>query len=300
MAGHLHYRAEVSAADPVIDLHTHSRCSDGTDSPAEVVQAAGEAGVRVLALTDHDVTAGWDEAGRAAAAAGVSLVPGIELSCQSHGVSVHLLAYLPDPAHAGLGAVLASVREHRDTRIRRMVELLAADGYPVDYAEIVAHSPPGVTLGRPHIADALVRAGRYPDRSAAFAAALHGRSRYYVRHWAPDPVEAVATVRAAGGVPVMAHPFAGARGRVVADEVIEQMVQAGLAGLEVDHRDHAEAERDHARALCRRWRLVTTGSSDYHGAGKPNRLAENTTSPDQLDHILAQATGGTVRGAPLP
>lgn len=296
----MHYRAEVPPSDPVIDLHTHSRCSDGTDTPAQVVEAAAHAGVRVLALTDHDGIAGWGEAAAAAQRLGVALVPGIELSCQSHGVSVHLLAYLPDPGHPGLAALMRSVREHRDTRVRRMIDLLAADGYPVDYSEMVDHSDPGATLGRPHIADALVRAGRYPDRSAAFAEALHGRSGYYVRHWAPDPLTAIGTVRAAGGVPVMAHPFARARGRTIADEVIEAMVGAGLAGLEVDHRDHAGPEREHARELCRRWGLVGTGSSDYHGDGKPNRIAEHTTSARSLELIVGQGTGSAVLGSGLP
>lgn len=300
IAAILHYRAGVTVAAPVIDLHTHSRCSDGTDTPAQVVGAAAAAGARVLALTDHDVTAGWAEAAEAATELGMSLVPGIELSCQSRGISVHLLAYLPDPANAPLRAVTDAVRTHRDTRLQVMIERLAGAGYPVDYDDVIAHSPAGATLGRPHIADALVRSGRYPDRSAVFADVLHGRSEYYVRHWAPDSVDAVAAVRAAGGVPVMAHPFASGRGRTIADEVIADMVRAGLAGLEVDHRDHDESQRGHARSLCRRWDLVATGSSDYHGAGKPNRIAEHTTAPDQLDRILALATGWPVQGTPLP
>jgi predicted metal-dependent phosphoesterase TrpH len=288
----------MSSCGLVIDLHTHSRCSDGTETPAEVMAAAARAGVDVVALTDHDVVTGWGEAADAAAERGVTLVPGIEVSCQAQGISVHLLAYLPDPDDPGLSATLDLVREHRDTRLRRTVELLAQDGYPVDYADILAHSAPGATLGRPHVADALVRAGRFPDRDAAFAEVLHGRSRYYVRHWAPDPVAAVHLVRAAGGVAVMAHPFASTRGRVVQDPVIEEMVEAGLQGLEVDHRDHGPQEREHARRLCRRLGLFGTGSSDYHGAGKPNRLGEHTTSPEVLEEILALGSGTELRGAP--
>jgi 3',5'-nucleoside bisphosphate phosphatase len=295
----LAYRAVMSPTGPVIDLHTHSRCSDGTDTPAEVMHAAVRARVDVVALTDHDVVTGWDEAGQSATELGIVLVPGIEVSCQVSGVSVHLLAYLPDPDEPGLRSTLEEVRRHRDTRIQRTVELLAADGYPVDYADVVAHAGAGATLGRPHVADALVRAGRYPDREAAFADVLHGRSRYYVQHWAPDPVEAVQMVAAAGGVPVMAHPFAAARGRTVGDEVIEDMVDAGLRGLEVDHRDHGAAERAHARRLCRRLGLLATGASDYHGLGKPNRLGENTTSPEVLQAIVSLASGTSTRGAPL-
>jgi 3',5'-nucleoside bisphosphate phosphatase len=284
----------------VADLHTHSRCSDGTDTPAEVMAAAARAGLDVVALTDHDVVTGWDEAGAAAEQHGVVLVPGVEISCQSDGISVHLLAYLPDPASAPLARTMERVREHRDRRIRRTVELLAADGFPVDYADIVAHAAPGATLGRPHVADALVRAGRFADRDAAFAEVLHGRSRYYVRHWAPAPGEAVGLVRAAGGVAVMAHPFASARGRLVGEEVIEEMVDAGLQGLEVDHRDHGPAEREHARALCRRLGLFGTGSSDYHGTGKPNRLGEHTTAPAALEQVLECGTGARLLGASLP
>lgn len=293
------YRAPMSARRQVIDLHTHSSCSDGTQTPTDVVRAAAAAGVDVLALTDHDVATGWTEAGQESARLGVTLVPGIELSCQADGVSVHLLAYLPDPELAALATMMEQTRHHRRTRLRRMVRLLADDGYPIDYDEIRASSPPGATLGRPHVADALVRAGVYPDRDRAFADVLHGRSRYYVRHWAPDVLDAVRTVRAAGGVPVMAHPFAAARGRTVPDEVVEAMVHAGLQGLEVEHRDHEEADRARAAGLCARWGLIATGSSDYHGAGKPNRIAEHTTRPESLRRILDLATGSMPRGAPL-
>ncbi|MBA2695364.1 MAG: PHP domain-containing protein [Ornithinimicrobium sp.] len=290
----------MAGAGQVIDLHTHSTCSDGTQAPADLVRAAARAGVAVLGLTDHDVTAGWQEAGAQAHRLGVSLVPGIEVSCQAGGISVHLLAYLPDPDLPALVHLLQQIRDHRRTRLRTMVGRLVADGYPLDYDEILAHSSPGATLGRPHVADALVRAGAHPDRDRAFAEVLHGRSAYYVRHWAPDVLDAIRTVRAAGGVPVMAHPFARARGRTVADGVIEGMVRAGLAGLEVDHRDHQQADRDHAAELCVRWGLIPTGSSDYHGAGKPNRIAEHTTPVRSLERIVAGATGTALLGAPLP
>lgn len=293
------YGASMLARRQVIDLHTHSRCSDGTQSPADLVRTAAEVGVDVLALTDHDVTTGWDEAGEQAQKLALCLVPGIELSCQAGGISVHLLAYLPDPEHPDLQTMLQRVRHHRQTRLRAMVQRLAEDDYPVDYDEIVAHSGVGATLGRPHVADALVRAGAYPDRDHAFADVLHGRSRYYVRHWAPDVLDAVQVVRAAGGVPVMAHPFASARGRTVSQSVIHEMVRAGMLGLEVDHRDHAAADRAHGAELCNRWGLIRTGASDYHGSGKPNRMAEHTTAPEELQRIVALGTGTEVRGAAL-
>lgn len=293
------YGAPMPDAEQVIDLHTHSRCSDGTQAPGELVEVAAAHGVSVLALTDHDTTRGWAEAGSAAERVGVTLVPGIEISAQADGISVHLLAYLPDPGHGDLVAMLDRVRGQRATRLRTIIERLAADGYPIDYDQVAAASGEGTTLGRPHVADALVAAGCYPDRDAAFADVLHGRSRYYVRHWAPGALEAVEVVQAAGGVPVMAHPFAAARGRTVSDDVIAQMADAGLRGLEVDHRDHAAADRARAAALCERWSLVATGSSDYHGAGKPNQIAEHTTSRAVLDRIMSLASGSSPSGVPL-
>jgi predicted metal-dependent phosphoesterase TrpH len=277
----------------LIDLHTHSTVSDGTQSPAEVVASASAAGVDVLAVTDHDSTAGWDEAADAARRHGLSLVPGMEVSCARDGISIHLLSYLHDPAHEALAATVRRARESRRHRAQRMVELLAAD-VDLDWPFVLQQVGTEATIGRPHIADALVARGVVRDRTEAFATLLSSRGPYYVRHYAPDPAEAVRLVVEAGGVAVMAHPAASSRGRVVGDAVIEELVDAGLAGLEVDHRDHTAAQRQHLRELADRWGLLATGSSDYHGAGKPNRLAENTTSPHVLDEIVARATGTSV------
>jgi predicted metal-dependent phosphoesterase TrpH len=277
-----------------IDLHTHSWVSDGTEPPAQVVASAAEAGLDVLALTDHDSTAGWDEARAAAQQHGVQLVPGMEISCSTAGgVSVHLLAYLADPASPGLLAEIERSRESRETRARRIVEKLSAD-VDISWDDVQAQISDGATIGRPHIADALVERGIVADRPAAFAGLLSARGPYYARHYSPDPVEAVALVTEAGGVAVMAHPLARKRGRVVDDEVIEQLADAGLAGLEADHRDNDDADRAHLRALAARLGLFVTGSSDYHGNGKPNLLGENTTAPEVLDEILARGTGAAV------
>lgn len=289
----------MATLDPtaVVDLHTHSTHSDGTEPPGTVVRRAAQAGVDVVALTDHDVTTGWAEADAAGRETGVLVVPGIEVSCSWRGISVHLLAYLPDPHDEALTAELTASRRSRDSRIRVMVERMAADGYPVSYEELVGLAEEGATLGRPHLADLLVRHGIFPHRDAAFADVLSSRSPYYVAHAAPDPVRATELVVAAGGAAVMAHPFAGRRGRTVEDAVVEQMSQAGLAGLEVDHRDHGPQERAHAAALASRLGLLPTGSSDYHGAGKPNRLAENTTEPRVLEQLLERASGTRLLGA---
>jgi len=279
-----------------IDLHTHSTASDGTQPPAEVVAAAARAGLDVVALTDHDTTAGWDEAAAAAREHGVTLVPGTEVSCSHRGISVHLLSFLQDPSAPGLLAEMGESRDSREHRARRMVDRIAADYPRLSWEAVLAGAGPDATIGRPHIADALVDAGYFALRDEVFAEVLRDGSRYHLGHYAPDPVTAVRLVREAGGVPVFAHPLAAARGRVVGDDVIEEMVRAGLGGLEVDHRDHDEAAREHLRALARRWDLVVTGSSDYHGDGKQNLLGENTTEPEQLERILAQATGSSPVG----
>ncbi|MFC6422704.1 PHP domain-containing protein [Ornithinimicrobium tianjinense] len=291
----------MSAVPPqaVVDLHTHSLRSDGRETPAEVVAAAAAAGVDVIALTDHDVYSGWAEADVAGTRLGVTVVPGVEVSCRWRGISVHLLGYLPDPTHRGLLAELEESRASRDTRLRRMVDLLAAEGYPISYEEVLQEAGPDATLGRPHVADVLVRNGVLADRSAAFETLLVPGSPFYVSHYAPDPVRATELVVAAGGVPVMAHPFASTRGRVVEESLIEEMAQAGLAGLEVDHRDHGPAEHARAERTATRLGLLRTGSSDYHGSGKPNRLAENTTRPEVLEQILERGSGTPLLGAPL-
>ncbi|KRF25763.1 PHP domain-containing protein [Phycicoccus sp. Soil803] len=275
-----------------IDLHTHSTASDGTEPSEVVVAQAARAGLDVVALTDHDTYAGWPAAVAAAGELGVDLVRGVEVSCSQRGISVHLLAYLVDPEASGLLHELDRARDSRVTRIDRMVELMAADGIPVTIEEVRAQAGVGTTMGRPHIADALVASGFVMSRDEAFADVLRNGSRYYVSHYAPDPVRAVELVRAAGGVPVMAHPFANGRGWTVEDSVIERMADAGLAGLEAHHRDHTPAERTHAVELAARLGLFVTGSSDYHGAGKENRLGENTTTPEVLAQIEEQATSG--------
>ncbi len=276
-----------------IDLHAHSTASDGTQPPALVVESARAAGLEVVALTDHDTTSGWDEAADAAVAHGVAFVRGIEISCERDGTSVHLLGYLTDPANPALSEELAQARGSRVHRLERMVELMAADGIPVTYAEVMAQVPPGATEGRPHIADALVHSGVVADRDEAFSRWLGNDSPYYVRHYAPDPVRAVQLVVAAGGVAVHAHPFTRARGRTTPDSLIEEMAAAGLTGVEVDHRDHDEVARRRGRTLAGRLGLLVTGSSDYHGSGKLNQLGENTTHPDVLAEIESRSSGVT-------
>ncbi len=274
-----------------IDLHAHSNVSDGTQSPERLIHAAREADIDVLALTDHDSTAGWAEASNAARSEGIVLIPGMEVSCRTEdGVSVHVLSYLHDPEHLGLLDEITKAREARLTRAEQMVDRLAAD-YPITWEHVLEHLAPGATVGRPHIADALVKLNVVETRSHAFAHILSGRSSYFVSHYAPNPALAVDLIRQAGGVPVFAHPAASIRGRTVSDRTMGEMIDAGLAGLEIEHRDNSDEGKAKLRALADRHCLLVTGSSDYHGAGKPNLLGENLTSEKALARIEELGTG---------
>ncbi|HEY4615669.1 MAG TPA: PHP domain-containing protein [Citricoccus sp.] len=273
------------------DLHTHSNVSDGTEPPAVVVRAAAAAGLTGLALTDHDSTAGWAEAADQAVASGLVFIPGMEVSCVSDtGISVHLLSYLHDPEDPALCAEIERARRSRLTRAQRMVDRLAED-FPITWQHVLEHSTADATIGRPHIADALVTLGVVQNRSAAFTSILTPRSKYYVGHYAPDPVDAVRLVLEAGGVPVFAHPMASMRGRVVGTELFAEMIEAGLAGVEADHRDNPDESRRWLRLLARQHGLFVTGSSDYHGAGKPNRMGEHTTPDAVVRQIIERGTG---------
>lgn len=267
-----------------IDLHTHSTASDGTDAPGDVVRAAARAGLDVVALTDHDTTAGWSEAAEAALETGVALVRGTEISARAESTSVHLLSYLHDPADPALAAVFARVCAARDVRAQEMVERLAVD-FPLRWEDVLDQTALGTTIGRPHIADALVAAGHAPDRSAAFAAMLSPDAPYYVPHYAPEAVDVVDAVLAAGGVPVFAHPGAVERGRIVSDRVVRALAEAGLAGLEVAHRDNGPEQRLRLSRLAHELDLLVTGSSDYHGSGKHNQLGEHTTASEVFTEI---------------
>lgn len=273
-----------------IDLHTHSTASDGTHAPADLVAEASAAGLDVVAITDHDTTAGWREAAAAAVEQGIDLVRGIEISCSRHYESIHLLGYLPDPDDPELALELARARESRITRMDRMIRRMVHGGIDITVEEVRAQVAPGATLGRPHLADALVAKGVVADRDHAFRELLHDGSPYYVGHYAPDPLTAIRLVRDAGGVPVLAHPFALRTGTVT-DVMVEELAAAGLAGLEVHHRDHSPQDVERALRLAARHDLVVTGSSDYHGTGKLNELGEHTTEPQQLSRIVEQSHG---------
>jgi predicted metal-dependent phosphoesterase TrpH len=279
---------------PLADLHAHSNASDGTDSPAGLVRAASATGLGVVALTDHDTTRGWAAAeAELATIDGLRLVRGAEISCVWDGISLHLLAYLFDPAHEPLAEEMAMALDDRVPRAKAIVTKLADAGYPITWELVLAQLQDGSTVGRPHIADTLVALDVVPDRSAAFDTLLHDGSDFFVGHYYVDAVRAVQLVRDAGGVPVFAHPAAAKRGVTVGEDAISAMAAAGLGGLEVDHRDNPPGARTRLRALAGELGLLVTGASDYHGSGKENQLGENTTAPEVLDEILAQATSPT-------
>lgn len=275
-----------------IDLHTHSTVSDGTDSPRELVRAAAASGLDVVALTDHDTWDGLDEAAEEAEAIGIGLVPGAEVSCEWQDHSVHVLAYGGDRTHAGLVAELARIRAGRSERMPRMLERLAELGMPLTEADVAVHAHDTPSIGRPHVADAMVAAGYVGDRDEAFAGYLAEGGPAYVDRYSPDVFSAVRLLRSAGAVPVVAHPWGRGSRDVLPLEVLASLVEAGLAGWEVDHVDHTVEESALLRAHARRLGVLATGSSDYHGTGKTrNPLGVHCTAPDQYERLLALMAG---------
>lgn len=272
------------------DLHAHSTVSDGTESPARLMQQAATAGLWGVALTDHDSTSGWAEAAAAVPDTGVALIPGMELSTREGFMSVHMLAYLVDPLDEGLLAETARIRESRMTRAEEIVRRIGRD-YELSWEDVIAQTADGTTIGRPHIADALVARGHVATRSAAFAGILHPRAGYAQPHYAPDPLTGVRLIRAAGGVPVLAHPGTRGAEQVMPAHRLARLVDAGLFGLEVDHPENRADAKPRLRALAERFGLAVTGSSDYHGAGKPNRLGECRTAADVVERLIAEGRG---------
>jgi len=273
------------------DLHSHTRASDGADSPAELIAAAVSAGLDLLALTDHDTFRAVAETGALAEAAGIALLPGAELTCvTAAGVTLHLLAYAPSPDDRVLAEQMALVRDDRAPRALRIIRRLREEGgYSVTDDQVLAIAGGAASVGRPHIAQALVDAGGASSVQDAFDRLLANGRPYYEPHHAMPVLDAIGWVRAAGGAPVFAHSLARLRGPVVSGEDFEQMVEAGLAGVEVDHVDHAEGDRAWLRSFAAAHDLLTTGSSDYHGGRKEGlRLGANTTPDDQVERLLAE------------
>lgn len=279
------------AAQSPIDLHLHSNVSDGTGSPTDVVREAHAAGIRTMALTDHDTADGWDEAREECLRLGMTFIPGMEFSARIEQGSIHILAYLVDPNFAPLSEELDKLQNDRENRLRQMTENVGAD-YDITWDHVMEQvSASGKSLGRPHLADALVAQGIIGERGEAFEGILSKHGPYYVSQYALGPVDAVKLIRAAGGVPVIAHPTT--KGRVAPMEYIDRLIDAGLGGYEIDHRENMEPGKTILRELCLERGLIITGSSDYHGTGKPNQPGENTTEPEMLAKIIEQGTGSS-------
>lgn len=250
--------------------------------------AAHRYGLRTAALTDHDTTSGWAAAGGAAASLGMTFLPGIELSAKQEWRSVHVLGYLFDPDDAALRTMTDRIRSSRMDRARTMVDRISRD-YALGWDDIVAHTSAGASVGRPHIADALVAKGFVRDRAEAFSSILDPRAGYYVDLFAPDPVTAVSLIAGAGGVPIIAHP--AGRAGVLPMPLLDRMFDAGLAGFELAHRENLPEAILTLQRLVDERDLIVTGSSDYHGLGKPNLPGENTTADDMIARIIDRATG---------
>lgn len=278
----------------MIDLHTHSSASDGTDTPGQLINKAHARGITVLGLMDHDTVAGWNEA-TDYLRPGMSLVLGSEISCQTlDGTSVHMLGALFDRDNIELSEVLAKTRENRLTRMARIIARMNEAGYEITIEDVMAQLAPGATLGRPHLADALIAKKIVASRDEAFAELLHNNSKFYISHYSPTPEDAIKLIKGAGGVAVIAHPLASLRGKTISIDSFVSMVEAGLDGIEVSHRDQSQEQRELLHEVVLQYGIIATGSSDYHGNGKLNELAEFTTKPEDFEALEARANSRRV------
>lgn len=268
-----------------LELHAHTHFSDGTLSPAALVELAVERGLAALAVTDHDSVEGVAPA-IAAAAGRLEIVPGIEISSTLEGFDLHVLGYFVDAGSESLARRLAKFREERRERARAILDRLATLGAAVPAEEVFAAAGPGV-VGRPHIAQALLRAGHVPSIEVAFQRFLGGRGSAFVPRPAFHSTEAVQVIREAGGAAVLAHPSLAPR------RLVEQLAAAGLAGLEVWHPQHGTAAQRQWREVARDLGLVASGGSDFHGPHRGAGLGEMPVPERVLDDLRARVPGRT-------
>lgn len=270
------------------DIHCHTVFSDGTETPETLVDQARALSLDGVGISDHDTTAGWQHAEQAAHEAGMPLLRGTEITADDEGISVHMLAFQYDPRSRHICELFERTRASRLERTKRMVALLAQD-YPISWNSVLEQVREGeqTTIGRPHIADALVAAGVYENRSAAFADAVSATSKYYIPTPSPTTHQVVKAVGEAGGVSIVAHAGDLSRNRsLISDAQLEALIDEGLDGLEVWHRGNPPEQRDRLLALARAHGLLVTGGSDWHGKGKPNRLGENLTDEATVAEIV--------------
>lgn len=272
------------------DLHCHTVYSDGTATPEDLVSQAKLVGLQGVAITDHDTTAGWEDFRSASKSSNMPVIFGSEITAEDSGVFVHMLAYQYNPQDSLIVSMFALTRKRRFERTKRMVEKMSHD-FPITWDDVLSQAKLGdlTTIGRPHIADALVKAGVFQTRSEAFAGPVSTRGPYYIPTPSPNVREVIEAVKHAGGVVVIAHPADPQRNRVLlSDAQIISFAAAGLDGLEVYHRGNSKDQRQRLLALAQKCDLLVTGGSDWHGSGKPNRLGEETTSSDVVSEILSR------------
>ncbi|MCF8588462.1 PHP domain-containing protein [Gordonia liuliyuniae] len=278
------------------DLHTHTRFSDGTDTPEELLTAARGAGLTTVGLTDHDTAAGWDQAAEHVPT-GMRVLPGAEFSTKHPGpdgalVSVHLLGYLFDRQHPRITAEWQRIVDERTSRGARIVESLVDAGYPINIDDVREKAGRG-NIGRPHIARALIDAGVIGTVGEAFDGLLEDGGPHHVSLRSTSLIGGIEMIVAAGGVPVIAHPRARGAAAILTGPVLESLVEAGLAGLEVRHPDHDDAARAELVGIATDLDLLQTGSSDYHGGNKTLRIGQERTDDDVVEQIIE-------RGATAP
>ena len=272
-----------------IDLHTHSNVSDGTEPPRELVRLAAAADLDVVAITDHDTVSGWDEAAVAALDFGIRVVPGLELSCTRGAASVHVLGYQLDPSRPGVAEELTAIRAGRTDRLPAMLAALARHGVALSTEQVWEAAGGADSLGRPHVADALIAAGYVADRREAFDLWLAEGRPAHIARYAPDVIDGIRLIRAAGGVAVIAHPWGRESRDTVTPDVLAAFADAGLAGIEAHHDDHDGPTEIALVALAAELGLVVTGGSDWHGSGKVGHdLGSRLTDPAAFDDLLSR------------
>ncbi|PIF02815.1 MAG: phosphatase [Propionibacterium sp.] len=275
-----------------IDLHLHSAVSDGTDSVEQLVRKAHSQGLDVIGLCDHDTFDGIEQAKAAADKVGIEVICGIEISCAVGDTSIHLLGYGCDRSNQKLNAELAHIRESRLNRIPKMCAKLTDLGMPITFAEVLAQADQAGSVGRPHVADALVAAGYVANRKEAFDNLISADNLAYVPRYATELAVAIDLVHQAGGAAVIAHPWARGADQVITAEYLATLLhQTQLDGIEVDHQEHNEIQRTQLRELANSLGLITTGASDYHGLGKTDHeMGCNTTSLTDYSKLMERIT----------
>ncbi len=259
-----------------VDLHTHTTASDGSLTPTQLIQRGARLGLKVMAITDHDTVAGVAEGQAAGAAVGVEVIPGVEINTDVPHAEVHVLGYFVDPNHAELNEKLALIREGRIGRAKRMAEVLTSMGAPVDFQRILEIAGEG-SVGRPHVAQALLEAGHVTSYAEAFTKYIGRNSPAYVERMKFTPAEACSLIRRAGGLPVLAHPvffdkYGMIKARFDESALLPEMLAHGLTGIEVYYTGYDAVTIEQLLILARKHDLLVTGGTDFHGIrpGEPD------------------------------